>query len=563
MSTWSLEAIYPSEEDFKKDVSLVKGLLKSSENIQEWVLRLQEAGKILKELESYVECLRAQNTADPNANMKNGEVSDLLSNYEAALFSLGNRLAKMEEKSFSRLIIELQEIAFFLEEMRARAKEKASVEKEEVINALSTDGYHSLWSLYQTYTGKIKIGKKGLSIGQAYNLLTDPDRKKRIEAFHDWEKAWEEHADFLGQILNHIGGFRLKVYAIRGWDDILFEPLHLNRMKRETLEAMWKAVEEAKPAFLSYLKRKAEILGLKKLSWVDVSAPLNETKQVKWDEACELILEQFGKFHPKKAAFVKKSLKNNWVEAKDRPGKAAGGFCVSFPKSCESRIFMTFKGTANNVATLAHEFGHAYHNSCMEHLPYFHQQAQMNVAETASTFGEMVVIDQTIRNAKNNAEKLQLLDDKLERSVAYFMDLHARQLFEKSFYAERKEGFVSTKRLCELMVAAQKEAFHDSLSDWDPYFWASKLHFFYTHFPFYNFPYTFGYLLSNGLYIHSKKKGFGEKLDAFLEDTAQMQVEDLARKHLGVDLTQPNFWRESTAILKKDIEEFLQLSKSH
>ncbi|NGX26411.1 MAG: hypothetical protein K940chlam6_00332, partial [Chlamydiae bacterium] len=287
-----------------------------------------------------------------------------------------------------------------------------------------------------------------------------------------------------------------------------------------------------------------------------------EMDEVSWEQACETILEQFGKFHPRKAAFAKRALENMWVEAEDRPGKAAGGFCVSLPKSRESRIFMTYKGTPINVATLAHELGHAYHNTCVEHLPFFHQQAQMNVAETASTFGEMVVIDQAIQGAKNDKERLQLLDDKLQRSVAYFMNLHARLLFEKAFYAERKEGFVSVKRLCALMVSSQKEAYCDALADWDPYFWASKMHFYYTYFPFYNFPYTFGYLMSTGLYAHAKEEGFGEKFDAFLEDTAQMQVEELAQKHLGVDLTKPDFWRDSLSILVQDIETFISLPGS-
>ena len=181
----------------------------------------------------------------------------------------------------------------------------------------------------------------------------------------------------------------------------------------------------------------------------------------------------------------------------------------------------------------------------------------MNVAETASTFGEMIVIDQSIQEAKNDQEKMVLIDDKLQRSVAYFMNLHARLVFEKAFYAERKKGFVSAEKLCELMVRAQKEAYCDVLADWDPYFWASKLHFYYTHFPFYNFPYTFGYLLSNGLYAHSKEGDFGEKFDAFLEDTAQMKVEDLAQKHLAVDLTKPDFWKDSLSVLTEDIEAFL------
>lgn len=560
MSTWTLQTIYPTDSAFEADVHTVKKLLAGLDATPESILNLQEGGKILKELESYVECLIAQNPSDSKAHIKNGEVSDLLSLYDAALFSLGSRLAQMDEGSFAKLKEKVSQIAFFVDEMRTLARKKAPVEKEEVINTLSAIGYHGLWTLYQTFTSKIRIGEKQLSVGQAHNMLSHPDRSVRLQTFQDWEDAWNNQADAIGQILNNIGSFRLKMYGIRGWNDVLFEPLFLNRMKPETLKAMWSAVEEGKPAFVMYLNRKAKILDLEKLSWVDVEASLFPVSDVSWDEASELILRQFGKFHPKKAQFAKKVFENRWVESEDRPGKAAGGFCVSLPKSKQSRIFMTFKGTPDNVATLAHELGHAYHNYCMEHLPYFHQQAQMNVAETASTFDEMIVIDQMLRSAKSDAEKLQLLDDKLQRSVAFFMNLHSRLLFEESFYQERSKGFVPPERLCELMVSAQQKAYHGALADWDPYFWGSKLHFFYTHYPFYNFPYTFGYLLSNGLYARADEKGFGEKFDAFLADTAQMQVEDLVKKHLGVDITKPDFWRESVAILEKDIEEFLHLS---
>jgi len=557
MSSWSLHSIYPTDMAFEGDVQKVRDLLAESKEIKDAVLQVQEAGKTLKELESYVECLLAQNPADQDAHKKNGAIAELLGNYEGALFSLGNQLAKMEEGAFQKLASELQEIDFYLREMRTLAKAKSSEEQEELINALSVEGYHSFWSLYQSITGKIKVGKGQLSIGQAYNLLSDPNREKRMEAFREWNEAWKESSDVLAQLLNHISGFRLKVYATRGWEDALLEPLFLNRMESATMDAMWKAIIEAKPQFLRYLKKKAEILGVEKLSWVDVEAPIGKQEEVSWEQACETILKRFEAFHPKMAAFARRALENRWVESEDRPGKAAGGFCDSFPKSCESRIFMTYNGTPINVATLAHELGHAYHNECLKNLPYFHQQAQMNVAETASTFGEMIVIDQSIQEADNDQERLLLLDDKLQRSVAYFMNLHARLVFEKAFYAERKKGFVSAERLCELMVSAQKEAYCDALADWDPYFWASKLHFYYTHFPFYNFPYTFGYLLSNGLYAHSKEGGFGEKFDAFLEDTAQMKVEDLAQKHLGVDLTKPDFWKGSLSVLAEDIEAFL------
>jgi pepF/M3 family oligoendopeptidase len=553
---WELDSIY-TDASFDKDLQKAKALLKNHSDLKTDILQTQEAAKILKELESFTSCLIAQNPADQSAQAKSGEVTELDALYQSSLFTLGNRLGELDENAFKAILKQLSDIAFYLSELREVTKIKGAPHQEEIINALSADGYHSLWALYQTFTGKIKIN--GLSVGQAHNLMGVGDRKVRLKAFKDWTESWQNQADFLAQLLNALAGFRLKVYGTRNWDNILMEPLFLNRMEPATFKAMWQAIEEAKPAFVRYLKHKAKKLGLEKLSWVDVEAPLAPVENISYENGRKIILEQFEKFHPRMAQFAKMAFDKHWIEAEDRPGKAAGGFCVGFPKSEQSRIFMTYKGSPTNVATLAHELGHAYHNLCIEHLPFFHQQIQMNVAETASTFAEMIVIDQTIAAAKTDKERDQLLDDKLQRSIAYFMNLHARLIFEQAFYAERKKGYVSAERLCELMLAAQKEAYCDALADWDPYFWASKLHFYFTSFPFYNFPYTFGYLMSNGLYAMAKKDPkFGEKFDAFLGDTAQMTVEELGKKHLKVDLTKPDFWQNSLSILVKDVEAFVR-----
>lgn len=558
MSTWILQTIYDSDSAYQADKdSLRKHIEAHSPDLKTRITSLQEAGMLLQELEAYIECRMAQQTDDRGAQAEKVSLNSLRVLYEGGLFDLGAQLEDLDEPAFQNLIEELPEISFFLKELRHLAAKRGSEGQEKVIQALVSDGYHAYWSLYQSFTGKMRIGD--LSVSQAYNLLSDPDRKIREQAFADWSKAWEKESDFLAQILNHLAGFRLGVYGVRGWDSILHEPLAMNRMEEATLNSMLNAINEAKPMLIRYLEKKAQLLGLKKLSWFDVESPLNGATLSTWESACDTIVSAFQAFHPQKAAFVRECFDKKWIDAEDREGKAAGGFCLQFPKSKQSRIFMTYKGTPINVATLAHELGHAYHNRCVEHLPYFHQQMQMNVAETASTFGEMVVIDQSIANCSTDKERRFLLDDKLQRTVVYFMNLQARLLFEKAFYAERKKGFVTADRLSKLMVEAQKEAFGDALADWDPLFWASKLHFFYTDYPFYNFPYTFGYLLSNGLYARAKEGGFGSRFDAFLVDTAQMTVEDLAQKHLGVDLRTPSFWRESVGILVQDIETFLSL----
>ncbi|MNG12907.1 hypothetical protein D3C84_965450 [compost metagenome] len=142
------------------------------------------------------------------------------------------------------------------------------------------------------------------------------------------------------------------------------------------------------------------------------------------------------------------------------------------------------------------------------------------------------------------------------------MNIHARFLFETRFYEKRGEGLVTPEELSALMEAAQREAFADQLGAVHPSFWASKLHFYLTDVPFYNFPYTFGFLFSSGIYARAQQEGaaFADRYVALLRDTGRMTVEELARKHLGVDLEQPDFWREAVALTAADVEQFLAMT---
>ncbi|MNM66978.1 hypothetical protein D3C81_784880 [compost metagenome] len=143
------------------------------------------------------------------------------------------------------------------------------------------------------------------------------------------------------------------------------------------------------------------------------------------------------------------------------------------------------------------------------------------------------------------------------------MNIHARFLFETRFYEKRQQGVLDAAELSELMEEAQREAFQEALGSYHPHFWASKLHFYITDVPFYNFPYTFGYMFSTGLYALAQREGqsFAAKYDALLRDTGRMTVEELAAKHLGVDLTKPDFWREAMAVNVADVDAFLELTK--
>ncbi|MEH7526178.1 M3 family oligoendopeptidase [Bacillus sp. JJ1503] len=532
----------------------------------------QIATKKLREAGAFVSCLQAQNTSDKKASEHRAKITGLSASFQNALTVFDEKLTSYDSTVWEEFLQEhgLSELSFVLTERRKTASEKLSKEEESLINALGVDGYHSWSQLYDLIVGKIKIPfqedgeEKLLSVGQAANKFSNPDREIRKHIFEKWERAWQEQTDYLSKALNHLAGFRLNVYKQRGWEDVLKEPLAINRMDKETLDTMWDVISKNKEPLVKFLNRKAELLGVEKLNWYDLDAPINNTEsKLSYQEGAEFILENFSHFGDEMAEFAKMAFEEKWIEAEDRPGKSPGGFHTYFPESSQSRIFMTYSGTPSNVSTLAHELGHGFHTYAMRDLHLLNRNYAMNVAETASTLAEMIVSDAAVKKAQTKQEKIALLEDKIQRTVALLMNIHARFLFETRFYEERKNGTVSTERLNELMEDAQKEAYGQSLGEYHPTFWASKLHFYITGVPFYNFPYTFGYLFSLGIYARALEEGkdYEEKYIALLKDTASMKVEDLAKKHLEVDLSTNEFWEKAVQLCVDDINEFLELTK--
>lgn len=540
--------------------------------LQQILILQEKVSDGFSQCSSFINALTSENTADEQAKTLMNELYTLLPAIQLTDTVFTKKLIDIPETQWATLLSldSFKPIAFRLNEIRHKGQKLLSEQEENIINTLALDGLNAWSSHYDTIVSTLTIDFQGehLSAGQAFNrMMSDPNPAVRAELFEKWETTWQTKSTILADTLNHLDGFRLSQYKLHATSNFLEEPLTYNRMSEKTLNTMWQTIEKNKPALINFLNRKAKLLGKEKMDWQDQDAPLIlgelKEKQFSFDDAATFIIENFEKFSPKMASFAKKAFENQWIEAEDRPGKRPGGYCTELPETQESRIFMTFGNSINEVSTLAHELGHAFHSSVMWDLPALNRSYAMNVAETASTFAELIVADATLKEATTDEEKINLLDTKLQNTVAMFLNIHARFLFEKSFYTARQKGFVSSQELSELMLAAQKTSFHDSLGSYHPLFWASKLHFFIDDIPFYNFPYTFGYLFSLGIYAYamSQKENFEEQYIALLRDTAAMTSEELAQKHLGVDLTQPDFWQSAIDQVLNDIDTFMALTE--
>ncbi|MDF2068405.1 M3 family oligoendopeptidase [Bacillus sp. Cr_A10] len=590
--TWDLDVFFEGgseSKELRNHLDQVKEKLKDfGERLESFTTptSVQEASKIvsiidelkdiatnLSQAGAVIGCFQAQDTTDKKASLLEGEIGSIYAKFSSLLLGIQQTISKTPDEVWAELIKtdELLEFSFVLNEWREEAKRMLSEKEESMITALGVDGYHAWGQLYDLLVGDIRVKvkvdgvEKELSVGQANNLSSHEDATTRKEAFEVLEAAWTEKEEFFAKTLNHLAGFRLSIYEKRGWESVLQEPLEINRMKQETLDAMWGAISKNKAPFVEYLNVKSTMLGKEGMHWYDLDAPVSaSTEKMDYQQGAEFILKHFKEFGPKLESFSRNAFEKGWIEAEDRPNKRPGGFCTGMPVSEESRIFMTYSGTMSNVSTLAHELGHAFHSYALRPVHWMNRQYAMGVAETASTFAEMIVADAAVKEAKTNDEKIALLEDKIQRSVAFFMNIHARFLFETRFYEERKNGIVSATRLNELMEIAQKEAYGEALETTHPHFWASKLHFYITGVPFYNFPYTFGYLFSLSIYAKAINEGanFEEKYIALLQDTAVMSVEDLAMKHLGEDITEEEFWIKGINLCIQDVNEFIQLTNA-
>jgi len=592
--TWDLESIFPGgskSEQFNKFRETVQQKIKTAKKLfkslppkiskqliskyVKFIWLLQEIYDDIELVLSFSNCLSSQNVDDNKADAIYSEGLQYASEWQKLRAQLEALSLKISDKKWQMLTShpELKGMKFYLNELRDIAKSKMPIEQESLALDLAVNGYHSWNQLYDKMAAELTVDfeedgqTKKMSLGQLHTKMGSPNRELRKQAFEKMTGAWKSREVLAGMALNYMAGFRLSVYKNRGWKSPLYEPLVMARMKQKTLDTMWAVIEKNIRRLKPYIDAKKKLLNIDKFRWYDEFAPCGAAEKLfSFNEAGDFVVDNLKDFSSDLAGFCKMALDKRWIEAEDRAGKRGGGYCTGMGPRRQSRIFMTYAGTYENLLTLAHELGHAYHSYVLKSKPVFAQIYPMNLAETASIFTETFVTNAAFAQARDKDEKLMLLEQKLQGAYVLFCDIYSRYLFDCAFYEERAKGIVGNERLNELMIESQKRAFGNLLdeSGYHPLFWASKLHFFVTEAPFYNFPYTFGYLFATGVYQLAKKEGraFADKYRALLADTGSMTAEQVARKHLGADLTNEDFWQEAVDNALADVPLFVKLAES-
>lgn len=354
--------------------------------------------------------------------------------------------------------------------------------------------------------------------------------------------------------------------ALRGFSSPLDQALHASRMKRETLDALLSAMQEYLPVFWKYLRAKSAYLGHDgALPWWDMFAPIGKSDAVFTTESArDYLLQVFSGFDSQLHDMVERAFNEAWIDFFPRTGKVGGAFDCGIPAVRQSRVLTNFSGSFSDVVTLAHELGHAFHDQQVFPHPAMVQDYTMPVAETASTFNEVLVGAAAIAAAPDTETELGLLEAQLSDATQIICDIYSRFLFEDSVFAHRSEEFMNADRLCELMLEAQKTAYGDGLDSvtLHPYMWLCKSHYY--GMSYYNFPYAFGGLFARGLYAEYRRRGaeFVPVYKQMLAATTHTDVEECARI-AGIDLTDKAFWEAGLSSLAEQIERFCTLAAAH
>ena len=451
------------------------------------------------------------------------------------------------------------------------AKHRLS-DKEELILSKYDLVSGSSWSdLQSKLTSNLKIKVEGfdkeMPLAEVRNLAYSNDQNVRKNCYLAELNAYKSIEDSVAMSLNNIKRQANINVELRHYKSVLDMTCQKGHMKEKTLNALISAIKQELPKLRKYFKLKARAMGYKEgLPFYELFAPMGAlTKTYSLEEAKNLVLDVYGSFSDEMKASAKRAFDNKWIDVYPYAGKVGGAFCSYSPTLHQSRVLTNFTGSLGDVQTLAHELGHAYHGYVMSYNPPLQWDHPMQLAETASTFAQILMTKKMLADFTNEEDKLTLIEYSLEEDTQVIVDILCRFLFEKKVVDTPLEQPLSSEDLCKMMLESQDESYGDGLDKnyKHPYMWLCKGHYYSAGLNFYNWPYAFGMLYARGLYAKylENKSEFVKHYDEMLRNTCKMDVEDVALT-MGIDLTKKEFWLSSLRQIEDDIKEFENLLKA-
>ncbi len=572
---WDLSDLLKSPKDGDKVLKEIEKLVKKVESYKKKLkpsISEKDFFAIVKILEKIRELIRVVSSYGGlwfEADTKSQEAKAFETKVDDFLTPISNRLLffslwwkDLDNKNALRLIKNAGKYKYYLETIRKFKPFTLSEPEEKIINIKDSTGANSLAELYGMLKAgfKYKFKDKEITENELIANVHNKDPKIREQVYNLLLNKYKSYDNEFGYVYQTIvRDFRNEAILLRGHKRPLSVRNFANDIPDQVTDALLKVCQKNAKVFQRYFKLKAKLIGLKKLRRYDVYAPVGaEANKYSFDQAVKLTLDSYNKFNPEMTTLIKRVIDEKHLDSEIRVGKKPGAFCASVRSTDVPYVLMNFTGTAREVATLAHELGHAVHAMLASKHPVFTFHSSLPMAETASTFGEMLLSEHLIEEVDNKG-KIQLLVSKLDDIYATIGRQSFFTLFEKDAHDLIAKG-CKTSDLCDIYYKNLQEQFGDSviLSEDFKYEWLYIPHMFFT--PFYCYAYAFGNLLVLALYEMYKKQGksFVPKYIRMLSHGGSKPPVEIL-KEIGVDPASEKFWQQGFDFISGMVDELEDL----
>ncbi len=532
------------------------------------IIKLDEAATHLAyRLNAYANLCFAQDTQDQAAQ-------SLLARVEQFMADLGNRALffslwwkDLPDAAAQRLLAASGEYRYWLEEMLHFKPHTLSEAEEKILNIKNVTGASALGNLYDSitnrYTYKLTIDgeEKELTRGGLMVYARHHNPEYRAAAYQELYRVYGQDAPILGQIYQTlVRDWRNEQVSLRKFASPISARNLANDIPDAVVDTLLKVAQRNAPIFQRFFALKARLMGVEKLRRYDVYAPVAKSdKQYPYDEAVHLVLDSFYQFAPRVSELARRVFSANHVDSEVRKGKRGGAFCASTVPGLTPWVLVNYQGHAEDVATLAHELGHAIHSMLASHHPIYTFHSSLPLAETASTFGEMMLVDRLLSEETDPAVRRDLLFRQVDDAYATILRQAFFALYERQAHQLTIEG-ASVDDLAAAYLENLKTQFGDAVevSDEFRWEWVSIPHIYQV--PFYVYAYSFGQLLVLSLYQQFKKEGEAFKpryLKILSTGGSEAPVQILA--DAGIDIYQESFWQGGFDVVAGLVDQLEQL----
>lgn len=509
----------------------------------------------------------ASNTQNQQAQTFLGRLGQLAAEVQNRILFFSLWWKELDDQNAARLIETAEDRTYWLTRLRHNRPFTLSEAEEKIINLKDVNGATVLNRLYTSitsrYTFQLEIdgSKQELSREQLTTYVRSNDPAIRAAAFQELLRVYGDDAAILGQIYQAlVRDWHSEQVTTRGHATPISVRNRDNDIPDEVVDTLLRVVRKNATIFHRFFALKARWLGIDKLTRYDVYAPIDKAdKQYQFDEAVTLVLDSFNEFDPTIATLAKRVFSDNHYDSEDRKGKQGGAFCSTLGPHLTPWILQSFNGDPRDVSTMAHELGHAIHSMLAEHQSIINQHPSLPLAETASTFSEMLLLDKLLATNSDPDLQRDLLFSSMDDAYATIMRQAYFAIFEIEAHTAIQKN-ASIDELGELHLSILREQFGEFVEVSDDFKneWVGVPHFFST--PFYVYAYAFGQLLALALYGEYKREG-NAMIPRFIEILAaggsEAPVDILAK--VGIDIYAESFWQTGFDYLDNQLKTLEQL----